>query len=543
MDKLKRESANEVPPNRGFKDFLNADTNYSMYFKPITEQEVKKFCNEIRTSAIGFDGLSPLILKRSIDIISKPLTYLVNLSFKTGVFPEDLKIAKVIAIHKSGDKDDIKNKRPISILNVISKIFEKAIHNRLNTYLEKHQLIVPNQHGFRQNHSTESAIISFTKPIYEALNKHEYAIGVFLDFSKAFDCIDHDILVTKLENLDMRGSFLLLLSDYLANRKQTVYYQGNFSDLKTLRYGVPQGSILGPLMFNIYVNDVRNASNILHITLYADDKNCGMTHENPYILVRNLNLELKLIYEWILCNHLILNFLKNAFILFSRSNFYGPLPPLLIGGKIISRVHSSKFLGVILDDKLSWECHISNLCSKLSKLCGIMYITRKKLSKAALINIYYCLFYSNLSYCITLWGGATSKNINMLYMVQKRFIRAITFTRKFERITPIFNSMRILKLCFIYKLFMFVLGFKYYYQRYCSQVFEINQNAYGTRRANTLLKIPGTTCAAGSQSIHYKLPSKWNEFMNSPLSNVILNSNSLNSFKKSFKIILFNEQV
>ena len=197
----------------------------------------------------------------------------------------------------------------------------------------------------------------------------------------------------------------------------------------------------------------------------------------------------------------------------------------------------------MIDDRMTWEQHIVNLCTKLSKLCGILYVTRKKLTQIALINIYYTLFYSQLSYCITIWGGTASKYVNNVYMLQKRFVRAITFTGKFTRTTPIFNALRILKLYNIYKLFVYVLGYKYFTQNYCTQNFEVNQNVYGTRRANLLLKIPNTTCIAGSRSIHYKLPSIWNEFVNSPNCQVITNSNHVYTFKKSLKTILFNDQM
>ena len=533
----------QAPCNHSFRNFLNPEVNYSMHAKPLTENEILKYCSAITTQAVGYDDISPGILKLSIQFISKPLTYLVNQSFKSGSFPEELKTAKVIAIHKSGSKNEIKNKRPISILNVISKIYEKAMHSRLNSFLESHNLIIANQHGFRHNHSTESAILNFTKHIYEALNNHKYAIGVFLDFSKAFECIEHDILIAKLENIGIRGNFLGLISDYLKNRKQAVYYQGEFSDFKYLKYGVPQGSILGPLLFNIYVNDVTNASNLLNITLYADDKNCGMADENPYALITNVNVELELLFKWITCNHLILNFLKNVFILFSRSVFYGPLPPLLIGNQFISRVYETKFLGVMIDYRLSWESHINYLSTKLSKICGITYVTRKQLTQSALINIYYTLFYSLISYCITIWGGTACKHINRIYMIQKRFMRAITYSKKYQRTTPIFNSLRILKFHNIYKIFLYILSFKYFRQNYCVENFEVNQNLYRTRRADVLLKIPNTSCAAGSRSAHYLLPCKWNELVNSPHGHIVTQSNTLPTFKKSIKTILLTEQL
>ena len=241
IDALKSE-VNTVT-NKHFTDYLNPNVNYSMYLKPVTEDEIMKYCKEIKTNAIGYDGISPEILKLSIKYTSKPLTYIINQCFKNGTFPEDLKLAKVIMIHKTGDKSDIKNKRPISILSAISKIFEKSIHTRVQSYLEKFDLISKNQHGFRHNHSTESAVLNFTT-LNLALNQNKFSIGLFLNFSKAFKCIEH--------KLDYSGSCvpaLSLMKDYISCRKQAVYYKNEYSSFRELKYGVPQGSIVGPLLF------------------------------------------------------------------------------------------------------------------------------------------------------------------------------------------------------------------------------------------------------------------------------------------------------
>ena len=208
IDDLKSEVTTQN--NLNFTDYLNPNVKFSMHLKPVTESEVEKYCNEIKTNAVGYDDISPDILKLSIKLIAKPITFIINQCFKHGIFPDDLKLAKVIMIHKAGDKSDIKNKRPISILSAISKIFEKSMQNRIQSYLEQHNLLTDNQHGFRHNHSTESAILNFTKHIYSALNRNQFSIGIVLDFSKAFECIEHKILLHKLNNLGVRGPALAL---------------------------------------------------------------------------------------------------------------------------------------------------------------------------------------------------------------------------------------------------------------------------------------------------------------------------------------------
>ena len=255
-------------------------------------------------------------------------------------------------------------------------------------YFEQYNLLTPHQHGFRRNYSTESATLSFTNYLTEALNNDKYTIGVFLDFSKAFECIDHHILIEKLENMGIRGKMLQLMADYLSGREQKVYYNGAFSDSRNIKYGVPQGTILGPLLFAVYVNDVVNVSIELLLALYADDKSLCMSDKNPYNLIRRMNIELVKLYDWIIVNKLCLNLLKTFFILFSKGNFIGPLTPLMIGTHAVERVYQTKFLGIILDSKLSWEMHIDYVCSRLSKVSGIMYLTRNCLTKEAMLSIY-----------------------------------------------------------------------------------------------------------------------------------------------------------
>lgn len=278
-------------------------------------------------------------------------------------------------------------------------------------------------------------------------------------------------------------------------------------------------------------------------TLYADDKNSCMSDDNPFTLIRKANLELNLLYQWILANHLILNAVKTVFILFSKNLFYGPLPPVNMGNHIIERVYSTKFLGVIVDCRLTWENHIEYLCNKLSKICGIMYITRKKFSESALICIYYSLFYSLLSYGITIWGGSCNKNVNKVYLIQKRFLKAITYNSKGSRCTPIFNKLKLLKLYNVYQLFLLCVAFKYFNQNYSVNVFEPNQHNINTRFSNWLLKIPVPRCASFAHSAHFKIPSEWNSLINSNNRELITSSRTINSFKRSLKKHLLDNQI
>ena len=538
IDKIKSKIPADMDPD-AFKHFLPDPTNFSMITRSVNPDEIKKIAMNVKTNACGYDEIPPAMIKLTIDYLLAPLTHLINLTLKSGVFPSLLKVAKVITLHKSGDKSQISNKRPVSLLNSFSKIFEKVIFERINNYLEKFSLLIPNQHGFRKGFSTESATIQFLDNIYSAIFKKKFTIGLFLDFSKAFDCIEHRILKVKLDNLGIRGKMNDLICNYLENRSQRVSYNNTYSEPQSIKYGVPQGSILGPLLFSIYINDIINASTVLKQTLYADDGNSCLSGENPDILVKNLNQELVLVRHWVIANRLLLNADKSVYILFSSKPFYGPLRPVRIGPEIINRVFSTKFLGLILDCNLSWELHILSLCNKLSKINGVLYQIRKKLSRGALLSVYYSLCYSLITYGITIWGGTCAKYVNKVYMRQKQLLRTITFSNKYCLSTPIFNELRILKLHNVYKLFVCILGYKVVFMNYSKNTFQIMHHVHRTRGANYMMVIPNNqNCSILSRSIFCNLPRIWNEIYR-----VALDSIHVVQFKNKIRLQLFADQL
>jgi hypothetical protein len=277
------------------------------------------------------------------------LAHIVNLSLKSGIVPDQLKIARVLPLFKSGD-NMLSNYRPISVLPIFSKIFEKVVYNRLITYFNKLAL-----HHLFDN-------------ITKAIDQKEYTIGVFIDLSKAFDTVNHEILINKLKHYAIRRLALDWIKSYFGNRQQYVEYNGAYSSYNSIKCGVPQGSILGSLLFLIYINDLCNASNIVKLILFADDTNIFFSHNNLPLLMNIINFEMNKLCEWFRANKLSINTKKSNYMIFRPRQERQILDlPLELNGHKIDQVKEVMFLGVILDECMTWKPHISHVASKISK--------------------------------------------------------------------------------------------------------------------------------------------------------------------------------
>lgn len=241
----------------------------------------------------GLDGIYPRILKENTDILVPILCKLFNHSLKCAKYPSVLKIAKVVPVYKDGDRSNPSSYRPISVLSVINNIYEKILSSNICKFLEKYNLLCQQQHGFRKHHSTASAVLSLTQLINTALHENKLAAVVFVDLKKAFDTVDHAIMLNKLNHYGFRGEAYSLLSSYIENRQQAVVINNIISSLKYLQTGVPQGSVLGPMLFSLYLNDLPKVLSCCDILMYADDTAIIVTADNHEDLEAKTNAELK----------------------------------------------------------------------------------------------------------------------------------------------------------------------------------------------------------------------------------------------------------
>ena len=306
-----------VPTHASVRDTMPSPNPFSMFIEPCTEHEIINITNNLNNSkGIGLDGYSVKVVKYVINDIAYPLCKIFNQSFLIGIFPDKLKHAKITPIFKSDDKLLVNNYRPVSLLPVLSKILEKLMHKRIMAFVDKYKILCENQYGFRAEHSTNTAILDMIDNISQKMEQKHYSIGVFLDLSKAFDTIDHKILLEKLNLYGIRGVALEWIASYLSGRTQCVSIGEVKSSCLPVVCGVPQGSVLGPLLFILYINDIVYSSDVLNFVMFADDTNLFLSNSNLTDLITKINEELSKISMWLKLNKLSLNIKKTHYMLF-----------------------------------------------------------------------------------------------------------------------------------------------------------------------------------------------------------------------------------
>jgi hypothetical protein len=336
-------------------------------------------------------------------MIMEPLLHIYNLSFLSGAVPNKLKVAKVIPIYKKGDPTHPGNYRPISLLNIFDKILEKLMYSRLYKHLATNNVLYDYQFGFRKGHSTALAILKVVDNIYQNLDKGNVCSGAYLDLQKAFDTVNHEILLGKLYNYGIRGVVQQWFKSYLTNRQQFTCIDDTRSTYSNITCDDPQGSVLGPLLFLIYVNDIGSAVPNETVKLFADDTNLFVFGSGFSVVNQRANFCLNELCKWFTANKLSLNLTKTCYMVFSTK--CDENITLLCGQRAIEKVDACRYLGVVIDDKLKWTSHIDQLYSKLVKFTSIFYKLRSALPEQVLKQIYFAFIHSRILYGIELYAN------------------------------------------------------------------------------------------------------------------------------------------
>ena len=493
---------------------LPSSVPYSLFLKPITEQEIsiqRGALNQNKSTPIN--GIPIKFIKLTAGVITPILTSLYNKCLLEGIFPNILKTAHITPVYKKGSKNSCSNYRPISLLSSFSKIFEKCIHTRLYSYLIDHQLITNSQYGFRTGLSTSHAISDLHNEILSGLDEKLNVCCIFLDLAKAFDTVDHKILLQKLNCYGIRGVSFQLIQSFLTNRKQCTVINGICSDMRLVTCGVPQGSTLGPLLFLLYINDLPEHTNFT-VKLYADDTALIMKHNNAVKMQENVNSAIKHIEKWMEANKLTINYTKSEYMIITNKKLKHKFE-IKINNICLTEADSVKYLGVFIDKNLTWKPHIAAISTKIAR--GSWALTRLKryVNQKTLLTVYYSMIFPYLQYCITTWGSCCRSNLTPLVSLQKRIIRIISGADYQAHSKPLFLQLQVLNLEDIffvevakYMHFLSSNQDKFSQQSLYSQVSSLHDhNTRYSSKSNYYIK--PTNLRIGRRTMHILGPKIW----------------------------------
>jgi len=510
----------------------------SFFVRPVGVNDVVRIIKSLKLKSCNFTSIPNIAFKCCIDSISSVIAKLFNMSISSGIFPDCLKVARVIPIHKSGSKSLPSNYRPISTLSVLSKCFEKLMHRQLIGFIHSNDILSRYQFGFKENAGTSDAILEFLDNAYNALDHKQSIISVFLDLSKAFDTVSHDILLQKLDVLGVRGIVLDWFGSYLCGRTQYVDVDGYCSGVTCVNAGVPQGSVLGPTLFLLYINDMHRCSEKLNFIHFADDTTVFRSSTDIDDLAVVMNSELGNVVQWLHANRLSLNIAKTSYMVIS-DGLNRDVPVIRVDDRNVDHVDNAKFLGVIIDDKLNFKRHVNDLARKLSRSIGMMNRISYFVPPFAKRKIFYSLVYSRMSYGLLAWGMSSARTKNTM----ERLIRKCRGIVEYPVTVGSDAAATILNFDLMYK---YSASVKLY------RVVKMDQHQYFLTIFNSLLpnhnhqtrfsvldtfNVPYTCKAKCQKKFLFQSVGIWNS-----LPGYVKEARSLSSFKKMLKRELLGDR-
>ena len=466
----------------------------TFHFHEITKQDVMCIISKLpNKKSTGYDEISTETIKILSAVISPTLSLIINKCILNGTVPDEMKVSKIKPLFKKGDVTLLNNYRPISLLPCVSKIFERVLFNQLYEYFERNDLLTQHQYGFRKNHSTEFAAMELIDRVANLLELGKIPFNLYIDLSKAFDVLNHDILLSKLEFYGLNELAIKLIKNYLSNRSQFCQYYDASSDIVRTNIGVPQGSILGPLLFSVYINDLVNTSDKFNFLMYADDTTLtgsvedflnGHSNESTEDIITK---ELIKISTWMEVNKLLINESKTKIMLFYMPPKCIDALTIRMNGVEIEVVDDFNFLGITINKSLNWKSHVNVSCNKVLKYIAVIHRTKKYLPFSVLQTMYKSLILPIIYYGLLLWGPHCER----LFLLQKRIMRVITNSKYIAHTDPIFKTLNLLKLPDLYRQQLYKLYYKIKKQTvpaYFRHILTEVVNPYNTR--NTFFKYP-----------------------------------------------------
>lgn len=522
--------ASKINSPANYKEVLPILPN-SMCLFPTDENEIKRIIVQLKPKkSPGIDNIRAETLKMIKNEISKPLTYIINKCFEIGYFPQSLKIGLIQPIYKGGDLTQHVNYRPISLITNIAKILEKCIKHRLIKFLKKFHIISSNQFGFQEKKSTQDALASLTKYIYSAIDDTTPCLCIFVDLAKAFDTVCHKHLLHKLFNYGLRGNAYKLFESYLKDRKQLVKIDGVISNPQIVKFGVPQGTVLGPVLFSLYINSLLSQTvNKGEIISFADDTAILYREKSWDEVKRTAKKEFREIKNWFDYNKLTVNFQKTTYMVFtSYSNHLPDLGPIEIDRNLnILESESVKYLGMIIDRHFRWDLQIKNVIKKVRGLLAKFKYLKNYLDTNQLRMLYHALVQPHLTYGLIGWGGACDSYIKQLEILQKWILKIIYSKNITYPSDALYTENKIFDIRQLYSLTLLTYNFKH------KDEYEKIKHNYETRYKEGKFKTPKSKKTIGQRSFVYLIPRLYNRLPTS-----LTNIRNIELFRKKIKLWL-----
>ena len=514
----------------------------SCFFFPATLEEVVRIIKNLKNKGSKILDIHPTVIKENLFLFGKHFVILYNLSVETAIFPNLLKIARVCPVFKSGKPEVIDNYRPISSLPVFSKIFERLTLNRMDCFITRHNILTSCQFGFRKGFSTTHAVIKLLSNIVQAYHQKIYSACFFLDLRKAFDTVNHELLIKKLEHYGFRGQCSEYLRSYFDNRKQYVHVNGYDSSYRSVSCGVPQGSILGPLCFSLYINDMPMAVKV-EVVLFADDAAFIITCQTLAGLYQRITELFSDLFSYLNMNKLVPNSRKSKLMMFKSRPTY-ELPSLSFGGEEIEWVTAFKYLGITITNNLNFSKHIENISLNVSRMTGTFTCLRTVVPRSVLMKLYYALIYPHLNNHVVVWGSAPPSHLRTLTVRINNLLRIILGVswengRPSRSNNELYKELSVLKLENIFKFNLYKL-LRLLLDGRLPEFWElllgnyVTPHTYNTRQIR--FRHPNINCEVERRALSYQLIIMLEEL---PLNILEIN---LNASLRQFKKILLSRQ-